>query len=146
MDVLFPAIYSALTGDSELDAATSVVRQFRQPQEPKKLQGALPVVVFRPKEGPDEVGLHGAATNVEVEVSVWAYGANEYPEAVVAAQRISEIFIGGISLSSGGHTRWGELLGWQQIDQDDPDVVLLRATFGCRYWSSGRVAAAAAAV
>lgn len=141
MEVLYPAVYTALTGDSELGTLTSLIRQFRQPEDPKTLRGMLPVVVFRPRDGTDESGLHGGAVNPEVEVSVWAYGADEYPEAVQAAQRVSEVFLGGLTLTGGGHTRWGEILGWQQIDQPNPETVLLRAVFRCRQWSADRIAA-----
>lgn len=144
MDVLFPAIGDALTGDSELDSLTSSITQFRLRSEPKRLRGALPVVVYTIRDTPDEDGLHGAAVNVEVEVSLWGYDSDAYPDCVTAAQRVSEIFLAGITTSSGGHTRWGEFDGWQQIDQPDPETVLLRATFVSRYWSSGRIAAVSA--
>lgn len=143
MDVLVPAVYSALSGDSTLDSLTVAVNNFRQPEDPKKMGGV--VVVFTVRDAEDEVGLHGAAVNPEVEVSVWGYGPSSVGPCWQVAQRVSEIFLGGISLDSGGSTRWGEILGWNQIDQPNPETVLLRAEFRCRYWSSGRVTAVVAA-
>lgn len=143
MDVLLPAVYSAISGDSALGDLTYRINQFRHPENPKDLRNRLPVVVFRPKGGLDENGLHGAATNPEVEFSIWGYGASSYPDCVKAAQRVSEIFLEGISLSSGAALRWGEILNWDQIDQPDPETVLLRAVFRTRYWSAGRAEAVA---
>lgn len=141
MDFIYDDIGDALTGDSTLDSLTAAVTHFRQPQEPKRLEGGLPVVVYTARDSLDEVGLHGAAVNVSVEVSVWGYKPNMYHDCLEAAQRVSELFLKGITLTGGGSTRWGEFEGWQQIDQPNPDTILLRATFVTRYWSSGRVAA-----
>lgn len=143
MNVILPALASALNGDAELGNLVSAVRMHRAPTEPSKL--VKPVVVFRVADGTDIQGAHGAAVNLDVEVEVWGYDAGMVPECTQAAQRISEIIVGTrLSLATGGHTRWGERLGWQTVnDPDDGRVVLLRATFGCRYWSRGRISAVA---
>lgn len=140
MDVLLPAMYSVLSGDATLGTLTSQINQFRQPEDPAKLEGKLPVVVFTARDLSDAAGLHGAALNAEIEVSVWAYGASGYKKAVKAAQRVAEVMLQGLTLSDGsGHTRWGEVLGWRQIDQPNPNTVLYRCEYRSRYWSMGRV-------
>lgn len=137
MDLLLPAIYEALNTDTEL-TNLATIDQFRHPEDPARLAKAA--VVIRPADIGDEPGLHGAALTAEIEVSVWHYGQQNYKTAVQAATRVGDIFIAErLPLSSGGHTRWGEVLGWQQLDQPDPKTILLRAEFRARYWSQGRV-------
>lgn len=136
MDVLLPAVYNAFDDDSTLTGLADISR-FRQPEDPSRLAKAA--VVIRPADISDAAGLHGAALNAEIEVSVWHYGQGNYKTVVQAAARVGQIMVSGISLPTGGHTRWGELLGWQQIDQPDPKTILLRAEYRARYWSQGRV-------
>lgn len=139
MDVILKKIGDVLDADASLGTFVSSIRQHHVPEEPKKL--VKPVTAYRLDSGTDEQGLHGAAVNVDVECDVWFYGSAQYPEAVQAAQRISELLVGSyMSLSSGGHLRWRESLYWQEIPQpEDAKIGLLRATFTARYWSRGRI-------
>lgn len=140
MDVLLPAIGDAFDGDSTLTGLTESVRYHSHPSAPAKL--SKPGLVYRLDDGVDESGLHGAAVNVDVEVSVWGYRDEMIPACWETAQRVSEIMISGISVpGSGTHLRFGEFAGWQDVDQPDREVVLLRATFRARYWSAGRISA-----
>lgn len=143
MDALMSAFYTTLNNDSDLSNLVSSVRFFRRPEDPQKL--VEPVVIFNHASGDDEQGLHGAAVNAEIEVDIWGYQHDNIdmaPDVVRAGQRISEILVSTkLNLSSGGHCRMHEVLGFGMVPQADPDVILLRGTFRTRYWSGGRISA-----
>lgn len=141
MDALFDALYTQLNGDATLGTLLSSVRSFRRPEDPQKL--IAPVLVFNPAPGSDEVGLHGAATNISIEFNIWGYqhdAIDMFPDCVRAGQRVHELLIANkLTLSRGGHVRWNAETTFHQVPQDDPDVILLRADYGTRYWSGSTI-------
>ena len=144
MDKLLPAIYIALSGDSELTTTHgATIHQWRNPQNVKAIK--VPHVVFAPADDPDEPGLSGAATNPLIEVKVWGYDTAMYIKCTQAAQRVKEIFHGGFVIggSTGGNLRWGTEYGFVAVDQPDPKTLMLLARFRCRYWSDQLIAAIA---
>lgn len=141
MDKLFDKLYEALNNDSTLGNLVSSVRFFRRPEDPQRL--AKPVVIFNPGGGNDEIGTHGAALNPRIDIEIWGYqhdGLDMAPDCVRAGQRVSEILISTrLALSRGGHVRWSENQAYRMVEQEDPDVILLRGSYSTRYWSGGRI-------
>lgn len=141
MDALFDALHTTLDGDTTLGNLVSGIRFFRRPENPSQL--VKPVLIYNLAPGIDEQGLHGAASNIAIEFDVWGYQHDNYdmaPDCVRTAQRVHEIMVSHkLNLSRGGHVRWGADSTFQQISQNDPDVVLLRGMYGTRYWSGGTI-------
>lgn len=148
MDAILQAIVARLDADPELVGSGggqlgAGVYLDRQPDDPKSL--THPAVVVQVSATPDNPGDHGGAIVLEVEVRVWGYeghGAADYPPCILAAQRIDELLlkrfvIGGVTRTA----RPGSNAGWQRVDDQDPLVIHLLATYVMLYWSAGRVTA-----
>ncbi len=138
MDKLIPAIMTRLDDDSELAGYVGEINLHRNPPDPKAL--TKPLVVVRAAPGEEEVGLHGAAENVSVEVKIWGYGHSMTPDAYRAGRRIIQLFLAGFRVANGGLTfRFRSVAGWQTVDDTDPLTLHLQNSFTTRYWSEQRI-------
>lgn len=140
MDALLPEVMSRLTGDATLGGLTTQINLFANPSDPKAVVGIWVAVATAP--GNDEIGLHGAAENVALEVECWAYGYNNIPNAYKAGNRITQLFLAPIRTSDGGLTfRFRSVTSWQKVPEEDSKIIHLQNVFASRYWPTARVSA-----
>lgn len=148
MDAILKAIVSRLEADATLTGTGggqlgAGVYLDRQPDDPKSL--THPAVVVQVSANPDLPGDHGGATVLEVEVRVWGFEGRDtadYPPCILAATRVDELMLKRFTINGVVRTaRPGANAGWQRLDDQDPLVIHLLASYVMLYWSAGRVTA-----
>lgn len=109
----------------------------KNPDIPERL--STPRVVIIPSEGPDEIGLHGAATNPGIEIKIWGYGDSMYESCWQAASIISSLMVLPLSGTSGVGTRVRAETGFQEAPTTDPRTIHLLCVYRMRFWWNRRV-------
>lgn len=145
MDVLIPAIYQRLAGDTELTTTLGAgVYLDTHPDDPKVLTG--PRVVLEVVAWADRDGLHGASVLASIGVDVWGYQERATTSVDVClrvCQRLDELFLERVSTN--GVLRSSRPFadpGWlRNRAHTDARVVHLENRYDLGYWSPGRVAA-----
>lgn len=134
---LLTAIRARLAGDGALSALVEAVDIERQPDQPEKV--TKPRVVIGWAGAPDEIGLHGAATNPGIEVNIWGFGLTMLKAVRQAADRIDVLLLAPFDITEGETMKFRGELGWQPAEQPNPDTIRRYEIYRTRWMPASRV-------